>query len=101
MAGDDFGSFLRSVVSSSRKLLRDLEQEMEELESKYGSPDDLFGDLPFYTVDGQDEFSPVEYKVVEIHTLPMSDLETALNELGQEGWELVVWDGSRAIFMRS
>ncbi len=47
---------------------------------------------------------PVEYKVVKVHDLVGGfadrDLETSLNELGADGWELEVWDGSRAIFMR-
>lgn len=44
---------------------------------------------------------PVEYKVVLISDLTKDKrLETRLNELGAEGWELKVWEGSRAIFMR-
>jgi hypothetical protein len=43
----------------------------------------------------------VEYKVVTTHSLSADDrLEDRLNELGAEGWELKVWDGSRVIFMR-
>jgi len=46
-----------------------------------------------------EDFSPVEYKVVETFTFS-DDLEADLNELGAEGWDLVVWEGSKAIFKR-
>ena len=44
---------------------------------------------------------PVEYKVLLIQDLLRSkDMEGDLNDLGSEGWELVVWGLSCAIFMR-
>lgn len=48
-----------------------------------------------------DEFTPVEYKVVEIHTFS-DNLEEDLNKLGAEGWELVVWEhmSGKAVFTR-
>lgn len=51
-----------------------------------------------YPVD-EDANDPVEYKVVTLSELG-KDLEAGLNKLGAEGWELKVWEGSRAIFMR-
>ncbi len=47
------------------------------------------------------DFTPVEYKVVEIHAL-LDDLEARLNALGSGGWELVVWErmSGKAIFKR-
>lgn len=50
----------------------------------------------------EDANDPVEYKVVLISELTAvrKSLEEELNKLGAEGWELKVWDGSRAIFMR-
>lgn len=51
--------------------------------------------------DEVEEFLPVEYKVVNIHTIS-DDLENALNEFGAEGWELVSWNrmDGYAIFKR-
>ena len=47
------------------------------------------------------DFDPVEYKVVDIHTL-VEDLEAKLNILGSDGWELVIWErmSGKAIFKR-
>ncbi len=46
-----------------------------------------------------EDFVPVEYKVVKIHSFS-NDLEGDLNALGAEGWDLMVWDGGIAIFTR-
>jgi len=58
-----------------------------------------------------DEFTPVEYKVellsdlvsnkgMEVHG-SCHNLETALNDFGKQGWELVVWSNSLVVFKRS
>ena len=55
----------------------------------------------FLHAQASEDFCPVEYKVVEIHTL-LNDLEATLNDLGSEGWELEVWErmSGKAIFSR-
>ena len=66
----------------------------------------------FLEAQSSEDFTPVEYKVELIHDLsldkpgqhhnPCHNLEQALNELGAEGWELVVWVRMKgfAIFKR-
>jgi hypothetical protein len=56
----------------------------------------------FHEAQASEDFVPVEYKVVEIHTFS-DDLEADLNALGSDGWELVIWErmSNKAIFSRS
>ncbi len=59
----------------------------------------------------EDEFTPVEYKVELVLDLcenkggqvhgSCHNIEESLNELGKQGWELVFYGGSIAIFKRS
>jgi len=70
--------------------------------------DKLFADMPFYssstTFKTSEPLNPsVEYKVVEVYRLSNSqgmDLEVELNKLGEEGWDLIHFDGGQAIFSR-
>ena len=62
--------------------------------------EDFFSSRVTYTYPVDEAANdPVEYKVVLISSFGRR-LEEGLNELGAEGWELKVWEGSRAIFMR-
>ena len=71
--------------------------------------DKLFSDMPFYsssttTFKNSAPLNPsVEYKVVEVYRLSNSqgmDLEVELNKLGEDGWDLIHYDGGQAIFSR-
>ncbi len=71
--------------------------------------DKLFADMPFYsnsttfTTTSEPLNPKMEYKVVEVYRLSNSqgmDLEVELNKLGEEGWDLIHFDGGQAIFSR-
>lgn len=47
-----------------------------------------------------EEFIPVEYKVVVLSRVPGNKLEDVFNEIGKDGWDLVVCVDGRAIFSR-
>jgi len=56
-----------------------------------------------------DGFTPVEYKVVDLGIIEIdpkspNGFEEFLNDLGKDGWELVVWHGltrDTLVFKRS
>jgi translation initiation factor 2 alpha subunit (eIF-2alpha) len=60
--------------------------------------------MPFYssTTIETTTAPKYEYKVVEVHLMAKEsgDIETYLNKLGEEGWQMVQNDGGKATFMR-
>ena len=89
--------------------------EKSELHPKVASNETSVDNIERFLEEAPQEsegFVPVEYKVELVHDLvenrpgrihnPCYNIEEALNELGAEGWELVVWNkmDGYAIFKR-
>ncbi len=77
--------------STADRALDELERRYDDLQQRF---DDLTGDeldAPVeWAADDLENIGDWEYRVVEVDRLSAEELEAALNELGNERWE-VIW----------